>query len=225
MSVPSSNQKRASDIVEEQLTRMIVSLELPPGTMIEEAELMARLDCGRTPLREALQRLVREYLVVSIPRKGVRIAELDLPDYMQLMVAASQIEAVAARFAARFANSRDLEELESIVAAATDASLSQDILGVTNLDYDFHYAVARCGENRYVLDAVASLQRLASRFVYLAMRRGLTSWEALDEHREIIAAIKERDEDSAAQCTQQHWLRARDRVLAALSYESNGDRH
>jgi DNA-binding GntR family transcriptional regulator len=208
--------KRASDIVEKRLVRMIVSLELPPGALIGEAELMERLGCGRTPLREALQRLSQEYLVVSIPRKGVRIAELDLADYVRLMEAASQIEAVAARLAARIADSEHLERLESVVEAAAQASRSRDILGVANLDYEFHYLVAECGANRYVIDASARLQRLASRFIYLAMKRGLTGWESLDEHHRIIAAIRARDEEAAAETTLQHWVHARDRIVAAL---------
>lgn len=177
---------------------------------------MERLGCGRTPLREALQRLSQEYLVVSIPRKGVRIAELDLQDYVQLIEAASHIEAVAARLAARFADGGRLERLESIVDAAAQASRSRDILTVANLDYEFHYAVAECGANRYVMDATARLQRLAGRFIYLAMKKGLTGWESLDEHHRIIAAIKARDEDAAADSTQQHFVRARDRIVAAL---------
>lgn len=177
---------------------------------------MEKLGCGRTPLREALQRLSQEYLVVSIPRKGVRIAELDLQDYVQLIEAASHIEAVAARLAARCADGDRLERLESIVDAATQASRSRDILSAANLDYEFHYAVAECGANRYVIDATARLQRLASRFIYLAMKKGLTGWESLDEHQRIIAAIKAGDEDAAADTTQQHFVRARDRIVAAL---------
>lgn len=207
---------RASDVVEKQLTKMIVSLELSPGTMIGEAELMERLGCGRTPLREALQRLAQEYLIVSIPRKGVRIAELDLPDYVKLIEAVSHIEAVAARLAARGASGDDLERIESIVEAATQADLSRDILGVANLDYEFHYAVAESGANRYIIDATARLHRLTSRFIYLAMKGGLAGWESLEEHRRIIVAIKARDEDAAANITHEHFLRARDRIVSAL---------
>lgn len=193
-----------------------MSLELPPGTMIGEAELMERLGCGRTPLREALQRLAQEYLVVSIPRKGVRIAELDLPDYVQLIEAGSHIEAVAARLAARNAEGDDVDKMESMIERAERACQSRDILEVANLDYEFHQAVAEAGANRYVIDAAARLQRLAGRFIYLAMKRGLTGWESLDEHHRIFAAIKARDEDAAAETTRLHWVRARDRIVAAL---------
>jgi DNA-binding GntR family transcriptional regulator len=184
--------------------------------MIGEAELMERLGCGRTPLREALQRLAQEYLVISIPRKGVRIAELDLPHYVQLIEAVSHIEAIAARLAARNADGDDLYQLESIIEAATRASQSRDILGVANLDYEFHYAVAESGANRYVIDATARLHRLTSRFIYLAMKKGLTVGESLDEHHRIIAAIEARDEDAAAGTTQEHFMRARDRIVSAL---------
>ena len=216
VSILVSGPKRASDLIEEQLTRMIVSLELAPGTMIGEAELMERLDCGRTPLREALQRLGQEYLIVSTPRKGVRIAELDLPDYVKLIEAVSHIEAVAARLAARGAGADHVERIENIVAAATQAGQSGDNLGVANLDYEFHFAVAESGANRYIIDATARLHRLTSRFIYLAMKSGLAGWQSLQEHHRIIAAIKAGDEDAAASVTYEHFLSARDRIVAAL---------
>lgn len=218
MNVPNllSGPKRASDIVEQRLRKMIVSLELPPGALIGEAELMEKLGCGRTPLREALQRLSQEYLVVSIPRKGVRIAELDLQDYVQLIEAVSHIEAVAARLAVRRADGDQIEQLESIVEAATRASQSGDILEVAYLDYEFHHAVAERSANRFIIDTTARLHRLTSRFIYLAMKKGLAGWESLDEHHRIIAAIKAGDEDAAAGITQEHFVRARDRIVAAL---------
>ena len=208
--------KRASDIVEEQLVRMIVSLQLQPGALIGEAELMERLNCGRTPLREALQRLSQEYLIVSTPRKGVRIAEFDLTDYVQLIEAASHIEAVAARLSARYADDDQVERLEAIVEAATQAGRVRDILGVASLDYEFHYTIAECSTNRYIVDATTRLHRLTSRYVFLAMKKGLTGWESLDEHRRIIAAVKARDENAAADITQRHFTRARERIVAAL---------
>jgi DNA-binding GntR family transcriptional regulator len=202
-----SGPKRASDIVEQRLRKMIVSLELPPGALIGEAELMEKLGCGRTPLREALQRLSQEYLVVSIPRKG---------DYVQLIEAVSHIEAVAARLAVRRADGDQIEQLESIVEAATRASQSGDILEVAYLDYEFHHAVAERSANRFIIDTTARLHRLTSRFIYLAMKKGLAGWESLDEHHRIIAAIKAGDEDAAAGITQEHFVRARDRIVAAL---------
>jgi DNA-binding GntR family transcriptional regulator len=216
VSILLSSPKRASDLVELQLTRMIVSLELPPGTMIGEAELMERLSCGRTPLREALQRLAQQYLVVSIPRKGVRIAELDLPGYVQLIEAVSHVEAIGARLAARSADGDDLDQFESIVETAEQAARSQDILVVTDLDYAFHYAVAESGANRYIVDATARLHLLTSRFIYLAMKKGLPAGQSLDEHHRIIAAIRARDEDAAADTTQAHFVLARDRIVSAL---------
>ena len=195
---------------------MIVSLELQPGAMIGEAELMERLQCGRTPLREALQRVAQQHLVTSVPRKGVAIAEMDLSGYAQLIEAVSYVEAVTAKLAAQRADSDHLKRLEGIVESATLAARAQDILGVADLDYEFHLVVAECGANRYIVDTTARLHRLTSRFFYLAMRKGLTGWVSLHEHRQIITAIAARDEEAAAVATQGHTIRGRDRIMSAL---------
>ena len=216
MPVLLSGPKRASDIVEQRLRTMIVSLELQPGSMIGEAELMEWLNCGRTPLREAVQRLAQEYLVITVPRKGVRIAELDLQDYVQLIEAVSYVEAIATRLAARRADEAQIEQLESLVAAAEAASRAGDILNVANLDYDFHHLVAECGANRYIVDTTVRLHRLTSRFIYLAMKKGLAGWPSLAEHRQIIEAIREGDEDAASSLTAQHIQTARERIVNAL---------
>ena len=75
---------RASDRIEHELRRMIVTLELAPGAEVSEPYLIERLKCGRTPLREALQRLAQEHLVVSVPRRGTSIAELSVSEFREL---------------------------------------------------------------------------------------------------------------------------------------------
>ena len=80
--------KRASDNILDELRRMIVMLELPPGAVYTEVQLADLLQCSRTPLREALSRLERERLVNRSPHRGLSIAELSMVDLGPLLEAA-----------------------------------------------------------------------------------------------------------------------------------------
>ena len=211
-----SKSNRASDVIERQIHRMIITLELAPGMMVSEAELMQRLKCGRPPLREALQRLTQEYLIISVPRKGVYIAELNLPDYFQLIEAVAHLESLAASLAAERATETEIGELEKIIEATAKASDADNILEIVEQDYNFHQKMARYGRNRYILDMTARLHHLTSRFIYLAMKNGLKTGVSLDEHREIVDAIRARDKETAGKCTYTHTIHAKERIIAKL---------
>ena len=83
---------------------MIVRLELAPGSAVSEAMLSSRLGIGRTPIREALQRLARERLVRILPRRGVIVSEIDVKSQLRLLEVRREIERLMARAAARRAS-------------------------------------------------------------------------------------------------------------------------
>ncbi|MGO4833544.1 GntR family transcriptional regulator, partial [Rhizobiaceae sp. 2RAB30] len=84
------------------LERMIVTLELAPGSVATEGALIERIGLGRTPVREALQRLAWEGLVDIRPRAGLAIAPLHASDWLRVIDARRGLEIVLARSAARF---------------------------------------------------------------------------------------------------------------------------
>ena len=83
------------------LEEEIVTLRIPPGTVVSEAILSRRLGVGRTPVREALQRLAREWLVVILPRRGIVVSEIDPVRQLRLLEARREIERLLARSAAK----------------------------------------------------------------------------------------------------------------------------
>ena len=99
----------------EMIEEMIVKLELLPGAAISEAELSARLQIGRTPVREALQRLAREHLVSILPQRGVLVSEIDVKRQLRLLETRREVERLVARSAARRAS--DAENLRFAVLA------------------------------------------------------------------------------------------------------------
>src|ERR1700716_3347794 len=79
----------------------IVTLRIPPGSVVSEAMLSRRLGVGRTPVREALQRLAREWLVVIMPRRGIVVSDIDPVRQLRLLEARRETERLLARCAAK----------------------------------------------------------------------------------------------------------------------------
>jgi DNA-binding GntR family transcriptional regulator len=207
---------RASDKIEQELRDRIITLELAPGAKISEAELIMQLNCGRTPLREALQRLAEEYLVVAVPRHGVSIAELSITDYVQLIEAVSHLEGLSARLAAARVSPADIHNLERILDCSEDALTRDDILSFMKCDFDFHKSIAEISRNRYIIDMVIRLHRLTSRFIYLAWKSGGSTYDSVNEHRTILAALQEKNAQETERRTFEHTQNAKERIIHAL---------
>lgn len=207
---------RESDKITERLRKMIITLELPPGAMVSEAYLTKLLNCGRTPLREAVQRLSQEYLLESVPRRGISIAGLNLFDFVDLIEALVLIEGFSARLAAERISDEELIRLEEIVSRAERASEEGDFSTVAELDYEFHHTIAQATGNRYLADTIVRLHRLATRFGYVGWQREGGATASLAEHRQILNAFQRRDPAEAERRTQGHTLKAKERITASF---------
>ena len=125
---------------------LIVSLELPPGAVIDERALMRRLGLGRTPVREALRKLAQEQLVEVFPRRGMFVTGVDVRDLARISEVRAALEPEAARLAAERATDEELDHL---------AELSDRIVGggtdLMALDESIHRAVYAAAHN-YLLE-------------------------------------------------------------------------
>jgi DNA-binding GntR family transcriptional regulator len=197
MSKETKNPNRVSDQIEQQLIQKIISLELPPGEMINETELAKQFECGRTPLREALQRLASENLVVNVPRRGTFIAELKLLDFFLLTETEGVLGKGMAALAAQKATDAEFERLKEILEESKKAWQEHDHFKVTTLDLAFHETIAACTKNSYLIDVTVHLHRLIGRFLFLALTRGMEFTPYLQAHIKIYEALKNREADLA----------------------------
>src|SRR3954466_8258236 len=100
---PAKRPAKANDLASlteeayRQLEQMIATLELAPGALISEAELCARLGIGRTPIREAMQRLAREQLLQILPRRGCIVSACRLEDELNVIEVRRPLELLVAR--------------------------------------------------------------------------------------------------------------------------------
>lgn len=217
MNIPSTDVlfDRASDRVYAQLRRMIIALDLTPGTVLVEGILVEQLGCGRTPLREAIQRLAEDDLVVALPRRAVSVADITVPALQQLYEARWELEPGLGRLAAERITPAEFDALEQAFAAGPPNSATSPY-DATEWDMAFHHAIARSAENRYLLMAFERLQGVAQRLLVFAYRRGAFVPPTLDEHRAILDALRGRDANLVSQRLEEHIRSAKDRILRTL---------
>jgi DNA-binding GntR family transcriptional regulator len=178
---------------------LIVSLELAPGTVIDERELIERLGIGRTPVREALRRLAQERLVEVYPRRGMFVTGVDVRELARLSEVRAVLEPEAARLAAERATPADRRELEALLAEL-DAGGSE----LMDLDERIHQAVYRAAHNHLLEATLEQYYVLALRIWAIALDRAHDLEEAVDAHRVLLQAIHDGDAERAAATMRAH---------------------
>ncbi len=140
------------------LERDIVTLRLAPGQLLTEAALIERLHMGRTPVREAVQRLAWEGLMEIRPRAGVAVAALDPADFAKVLDARRGVELVLARSAARYASSADDEAFAFVGTQMREAEKNADVDLFLDADKAFDTVLAGAAANPYASRLAAPLQ-------------------------------------------------------------------
>ena len=183
------------------LEEMIVTLALEPGSTTTESILLERVGLGRTPVREAIQRLAWEGFLIVRPRTGLLVAPLDAGGWSKVMDARQGIEIVLARSAALSiapeARRPFLQASEAMYAAAAE----NDDKAFLAADKAWDEALAFASDNPFAVRVVAPLQTHSRRFWY-RYRRGSGLAQAANRHITVIEAVLRGDADAAADAMQ-----------------------
>ena len=181
----------------------IVTLDLPPGSVVNERELMGRLGVGRTPVREALRDLAREQLVEVFPRRGMFVSSVDVGDIAGLSEVRLLLESEAARLAAERRGDGDLEETDALLEELDGAAGERNARGLIDLDQRIHRHVARCAQNPFLESTLEEYYVLALRIWFVALDRVALD-EAIAEHHAILEAIRDGDPGRAEAVMRAH---------------------
>jgi DNA-binding GntR family transcriptional regulator len=187
-----------SDKAYRALEEDIVTLRIPPGTVVSEAILSRRLGLGRTPVREALQRLAREGLVMILARRGIVVSEIDPVRQLRLLEARREIERLLARCAARRATAGQREQFQEIVAGMDLAGTQNDDIAFMRLDRAFNALVLEAAENEFAASAMNLMNGLSRRFWYMHYRQAADLPLAARLHAAIARCIAEGEAAAAA---------------------------
>jgi DNA-binding GntR family transcriptional regulator len=201
-----NNARGAASLAEVAYARIkaaILAHELEPGQRMREAEIAEWLGISRTPTRDALRQLESDGLLEAAPRRGLVVATLDHHRVSEIYDVRAVLESLAARRAARQATATEIAILRDNLRRQEEAE-PDDIPTLLSLNTYFHDAINQSSRNRYLLATLDALE------TPLALVRGTTyarasrRAEALEQHRQLLQAIEDHDEEKAAEIAVQH---------------------
>ena len=179
------------------IERMIVTLDLAPAANVSEADIMRRVGLGRTPVREALQRLAREGFVDVRPRAGITVTPLNPSDWIKVIDARRGVEIVLARSAARYMTRDIASRFRDVSLAMRKAAIMGDVMAFLDADRRFDETLAAAADNAFAARLAAPLQTHSRRFWFrYKSERGLAA--ATEAHLAALGAMIDGDEEGAA---------------------------
>ncbi|MDG2111501.1 MAG: GntR family transcriptional regulator [Actinomycetota bacterium] len=185
-----------------ELRQMIVRLDFAPGDVLREDELREVLGIGRTPIREALQRLEREHFVTVIPRRGMFVSGIDVSELSMLFETRAVMEPYAARLAALRGVEGHWDAMYIALAGMVDAH--GDPAAHLTIDRRCHEIMWEAAANRFLLDTLDMLYAQSDRLWHLYLAEVADMEDAVVEHGEILSALRCGDADRAASLVESH---------------------
>jgi DNA-binding GntR family transcriptional regulator len=186
-----------------KLEEMIVTLELAPGSTVSEHGLSQLSGIGRTPIREAIQRLAREHLVVVLPQRGLLISDIDVAKQLRLLRTRREIERLICRSAAKNASAVERERFAALVAEFTETARTNDDVGFMRLDREFNELCLTAARNEFAEGAMRLMNGLSRRFWYVHYKQTADLPTMARLHGAVAKAIANGDVDGAGRALDQ----------------------
>jgi DNA-binding GntR family transcriptional regulator len=195
------------------IRRMIVTLELAPGAVVRDDLLQQQLGLGRTPIREALQRLVRDQFVTIIPRRGMYVSSIDVSELSTLYETRAILEPYVMRLACARGRSADWDAMAAALARATADSSNTELL---EIDRECREIVWAAAGNRFLTDTLDMLYAQSDRLWHLYLADVAALHDVIAEHRAIHEALIAGDGERAAALIESHMRAFNDKIGDAV---------
>ena len=194
---PETLTDQAYRLIEEQ----IVTLLLKPGDVLSEQMLSASFGIGRTPVREALQRLAQEGLVIILPRKGILVSDLNPRHQLLVLEVRRELERLLSRAGAERATKEQREQLQDIARGMDRAAKTNDDIAFMRLDREFNRLMVDAAHNNYAARSMKLLQGLSRRFWYMHYRQAADLPLCARLHANQARSIANGDGEAAARAS------------------------
>jgi DNA-binding GntR family transcriptional regulator len=205
-----------AELVGGELRSRILDATFPPGTQLGEVQLAQQFNVSRGPVREAMARLVQEGLLVSRPRRGVFVRELTAADIPDIYLARQALETTAATRVAVSHADEDLASLDRLVGEMAGVAEKGQWNDLADLDLRFHEAVVNAAGSERLTQLFATLSA-ETRLCLNALEGSYTQpLDVVEEHRELMAAIRAGDETRVRSTVVRHLDEAVRRLLALV---------
>lgn len=194
---PKPSTQSLSEIAYRQIEEMIVMQELTPGSMVSEAELGEQLNCGRTPIREALFRLKLEGYIDVHPRRGALVTSVDIVRQLELLEVRRPLEEVVARLAARRATDEERDRFKELIANLRKAAKKGERHAFYEANKEIHIALEEATHNEVLAKTISGIHAHSRRFWYAHIgAEQMTA--AADCHAKVIDQVIAGDGEAAS---------------------------
>ena len=188
----------------EAIKLRIITCDLKPGEYINELQLSALLRIGRTPVHQALERLVLEGMVEIIPHKGAIVKPFSLNEALQIAEARFVNEIHCARLASERASDLNVAQLEDILARTGHWASLRNVEKLVLLDRAFHQELARAAHNEALAVLLGNLHERSLRFWFVYHGAPGQHDRVCRQHEAILAALRKRDSKAAEAAMRTH---------------------
>lgn len=213
------NDLNLSPIVKEETTKervykeikgAILSGRISPEEIFTEVKLANTLNTSRTPVRESLQDLLKEGLIVAIPRKGLAVRKVTSIEVEQVFLLRKSIESEVIKKLINRITDEELQVLEQICLGQEEAMNNRDEVAFITLDQEFHLTITRFAHYELIEQILLNLHNLCTLIGLQAVKRKNRMVEVLAEHRQIIGALRSQEPTVAAEAIIGHLANTRD---------------
>lgn len=182
----------------------IISLEMPPASVVDESALVRELGVGLTPVRQALRRLALENLVVILPRRGTLVADLNASDLSKIYEMRIELETLATRLAAERATPHQLRAMDDLCHEYTRLPKPLDNHAYLEIDQRMHMLLWQSAQNEFLEETLDGLFSHALRLWNFAVVHATDMDQAIDEHVTIFSLVRQRQGEDAAARMRRH---------------------
>jgi len=215
-----NSSKPLGEIVYVALREAIIRNQFKSGERLMETELADEMMVSRTPVREAVRKLQSEGYVVMFPRKGTYVTSLSIQDVNDVFEIRGALESMAAAKASERASDEEITEIKKFIEDEAILWDSTDLARTIRSDIQFHSMVYRASKNTKIENLINDLREQTQRLRSSTLSRPGRLRFALEEHRQILAAIEARDPVGARDASIAHVERSREVMLELLRYQT-----
>lgn len=197
------------------LKQKIVTLEYNMGQQLVENDISSQLNLGRTPVRESIQQLAREGLVVIIPRKGVYVSDISMREFQKLMETRAMLELYCIREAAGLITPNKIKYLRSLFSHARSLAEERNIIELLDIDRKFHEGIVEVLGNPYINEIATRVYDLIVRTWHLSFKRRTIEElsKTVESHLSILDALEGDDAAAAEQAVLNHLEQFQEKVF------------
>ena len=200
-----------TDQVFETLYAAVISLELPPGTKVSEAEIAKRLDVSRQPVRDAFFRLSKLGFLTIRPQRATIVTKISVDAVLKAAFIRSALEVACLRAAIEVIDDDDIAGLAEMLERQTRAAEAGERALFHDLDDAFHHRLCKIGGHEYVWTMIKESKAHMDRVRFLSLSFNARS--ALSDHYRLFESIKAGDVEEAVERLKDHLSRIREHVV------------